>query len=287
MIRIEILMSEIPFDRIVDEVRKTCIEANCLIEEDVASAIRQALDNEESPVGQKILQQILANHEKARETKLPLCQDTGVAVFFVELGQDVRISGGLLEDAINEGVRQGYAEGYLRNSIVSGPLSRRNTGDNTPAVIHYSLIPGVRLKILFCPKGGGSENMSSLAMLRPGDGVDGVRRFVINAVKKGGSHPCPPIIVGVGIGGTFEKCAILAKKALIRPIGSPNPKLELAHLEESFLEEINKLGIGPMGLGGRVTALAVHIETFPCHIASLPVAVNINCHAARHKEILL
>jgi fumarate hydratase subunit alpha len=280
-------MKEVPFDRIVEEVRKTCITANCVIEEDVAAALGQALEKEESPVGQKVLQQVLANHEIAREKQLPLCQDTGVAVFFVELGQDVRVSGGLLADAINEGVRQGYTGGFLRSSMVSNPLNRRNTGDNTPAVIHLSLVPGERLKMLFCPKGGGSENMSTLAMLRPGDGQEGVSRFVVNSVKKAGSHPCPPVIVGVGIGGTFEMCALLAKKALVRPVGSPNPKLELANLEESLLERINKLGIGPMGLGGRVTALAVHIETFPCHIASLPVAVNINCHAARHKEIIL
>ncbi len=280
-------MKVISFNTIVEQVRKACIEANCVIEEDVASAIRQALETEESPAGKKTLEQILANHEVARDKKLPLCQDTGSAVFFVEFGQNVHISGGLLEDAINEGVRQGYADGYLRKSIVSNPLSRRNTGDNTPAVIHFSLAPGERIKIIFCPKGGGSENMSALAMLRPGDGLDGVRRFVVNTVKKAGSNPCPPIIVGVGIGGTFEKCALIAKKALVRPVGSPNPKLELAHIEESFLEAVNKLGIGPMGLGGRVTALAVHIETFPCHIASLPVAVNLNCHAARHKEIIL
>lgn len=280
-------MKEVSFDRIVEAVRKACIEANCVIEEDVASAIRQALDKEESPVGREILKQIIRNHEAARGKGLPLCQDTGSAVFFVQMGQDVRLSGGLLEDAVNEGVRQGYTQGFLRNSMVSNPFTRRNTGDNTPAVIHLSLVAGDRLKIILCPKGGGSENMSALAMLRPGEGVEGVRRFVVNTVKKAGSHPCPPVIVGVGVGGTFEQCAILAKKALIRPVGSPNPKLELAHLEESFLEEINKLGIGPMGLGGRVTALAVHMETFPCHIASLPVAVNINCHAARHKEIVL
>ena len=280
-------MKEIAFDTIVEHVRQACIEANCVIAEDVAQAVQQALNQEESPVGRKILQEILDNHRVARDTKLPLCQDTGTAVFFVEIGQDVRMTGGLLEDAINEGVRQGYAAGFLRNSMAANPLNRKNTEDNTPAVIHFSLTPGERLKIIFCPKGGGSENMSDIAMLRPGDGMEGVLRFVVHTVKKAGSHPCPPVIVGVGIGGNFEKCAILAKKALTRPIGSPNPKLELSHLEVSFLDEINKLGIGPMGLGGRVTALAVHIETFPCHIASLPVAVNINCHAARHKEILL
>jgi fumarate hydratase subunit alpha len=258
-----------------------------VIVEDVTAAIQQALDKEESPISKQVLKEILKNHEVAREKRMPLCQDTGVAVFFVEIGQDVRIAGGLLENAIHEGVRRGYAAGYLRKSMVANPLTRRNTGDNTPAVIHYDLVPGERLKILFCPKGGGSENMSFLAMLKPADGVDGVRKFVVNSVKKAGSNPCPPVVVGVGIGGTFEKCALLAKKALTRPVGSPSPKMELARLEESLLEEINKLGIGSMGLGGRVSALAVHIETYPCHIASLPVAVNLNCHAARHKEIIL
>ncbi len=280
-------MKEIPFDRIVDQVREVCIQANCVIGEDVSSAIRQALRKEESPISQKILRQILENHKVAKEKGLPLCQDTGVAVFFVQLGQDVRISGGLLEDAIHQGVRLGYSEGFLRKSIVANPLTRRNTGDNTPAVIHLSLVPGDQLKITFCPKGGGSENMSAISMLKPADGLSGVRRFVVNAVRKAGSNPCPPVIVGVGIGGTFEQCALMSKRALTRPLGSPNPKLELAHLEESFLEEINKLGIGAMGLGGSITALAVHIETAPCHIASLPVAVNLNCHASRHGEIVL
>jgi fumarate hydratase subunit alpha len=280
-------MKEVAFDTIVEQVSQACIEANCIVENDIAAVIQQALEKEESPISQKVLEQILENHRVAKEKMLPLCQDTGVAVFFVEIGQDVRIVGGLLEDAINEGVRQGYARGFLRKSMVSNPLTRRNTGDNTPAVIHLSLVPGQSLKIIFCPKGGGSENMSALAMLTPADGEQGVRRFVIDTVKKAGSNSCPPVIVGVGIGGTFEQSAILAKKALTRPIGSPNAKLELARMEETLLEDINKLGIGSMGLGGRVTALAVHIETFPCHIASLPVAVNFNCHAARHKEIKL
>lgn len=280
-------MREISFDKIVESVRGICIDANCIIAEDVASAIRHALEKEESPISKKALEVILANHETAKAKQMPLCQDTGVAVFFIEIGQDVRIVGGVLTDAVNEGVRQGYADGYLRKSIVANPLTRRNTGDNTPAVIHYDLVPGDRLKVLFCPKGGGSENMSFLSMMKPADGIEGVRKVVVAAVKKAGSNPCPPVIVGVGIGGTFEKCALLAKKALTRPLGSPSPKMELARLEESLLEEINKLGIGSMGLGGRVTALAVHIETFPCHIASLPVAVNLNCHAARRKEIIL
>ncbi len=280
-------MREIPIEIIVEQVKAACIHANCVIEEDVATAIRQALKREESPISKQVLEQILRNHEIARSRRVPVCQDTGLAVFFVEMGQDVRITGGLFEDAINEGVRRGYAEGYLRKSVVGNPLSRQNTGDNTPAVIHLSLVPGNQLKIIFCPKGAGGENMSALAMLKPADGLEGVRRFVLATVRKAGSNPCPPIVAGVGIGGTFEKCALLAKKALMRPVGSPHPKLEMANLEVSLLEEINKLGIGSMGLGGRVTALAVHIETAPCHIASLPVAVNLNCHASRHKEVVL
>ena len=280
-------MREIPCDKIVEAVRGACISANCDVREDVASALETALEKEASPVGREVLRQILANHEAARRERLPLCQDTGTAVFFVELGQDVRITGGLLREAIDQGVREGYGQGYLRPSMVGSPLTRRNTGDNTPAVVHLELVPGENLKILFCPKGGGSENMSGLTMLRPADGLDGVRRAVVNTVKRAGSNPCPPVIVGVGIGGTFETCALLAKKALLRPIGRPHPKLEIATLEESLLEAVNRLGIGPMGLGGTVTALAVHVETHPCHIASLPVAVNLNCHAARHQEILL
>ncbi len=280
-------MREIPVESIVEQVKTACIEANCVIEEDVATAIRQALKKEESPISQQVLQQILKNHDIARSRRVPLCQDTGLAVFFVEMGQDVRITGGLFEEAVNEGVRQGYAEGYLRKSLVANPLNRQNTGDNTPAIVHLSLVPGNQLKMIFCPKGAGGENMSALAMLKPGDGLKGVRRFVVATVRKAGSNACPPVIVGVGIGGSFEKCALLAKKALTRRVGSPHPKLEMANLEVSLLEEINKLGIGSMGLGGRVTALAVHIETAPCHIASLPVAVNLNCHASRHKEVVL
>ena len=280
-------MKEIDFDTIVKQVGTACIEANCVIQEDVASVIQTALEKEESPISRTILEQILKNHDLAREKMLPLCQDSGMPVVFVEMGQDVRIVGGLLEDAISEGVRRGYAEGGLRHSVVANPLTRRSAGDNAPAVIHMSHVPGERLKILVSPKGAGSENMGGLGMLSPDEGEAGVRRFVINLVKRAGSNPCPPVIIGVGIGGTFEQCALLATKALTRPIGSPNPKLELAHLEESLLEEVNKLGIGAMGLGGRVTALAVHIETFPCHAASLPVAVDFNCHAARRKEIVL
>jgi fumarate hydratase subunit alpha len=207
-------------------------------------------------------------------------------VFFVEVGQDLRIKNGFLTDAINEGVRKGYKEGYLRKSVVD-PLTRRNTGDNTPAIIYTEVVPGDKLKISFMPKGAGSENMSAIRMLRPTEGIEGIREFVLECVKKAGANPCPPIVVGVGIGGTFEKAAVMAKKSLLRYIGSPNPKLELAALEEELLKAVNRTGIGPEGLGGKVTAMAVHIESHPCHIASLPVAVNINCHAARHKTITL
>jgi fumarate hydratase subunit alpha len=215
-----------------------------------------------------------------------MCQDTGFAVFFVELGEAVHIIDGSLIDALNEGVRQGYGEGYLRKSICH-PFTRKNTGDNTPAVIHVDLVPGDRLKIIFAPKGGGSENMSRVTMLRPSDGKKGIKDFVVTRVKESGANPCPPTVVGVGIGGTFEKAALLAKKALLRPLGSASPDPELAAFEQEIFEAINNLGIGPQGFGGRTTSLAVHIELFPCHIASLPVAVNINCHAHRHKEVIL
>jgi fumarate hydratase subunit alpha len=230
---------------------------------------------------------LLKNADIARSEDVPMCQDTGFAVVFVELGQDVHIEGGALEDAINEGVRRGYTEGYLRKSIVGHPLERVNTGDNTPAVIHLKLVPGNKMKITVAPKGGGSENMSGIKMLKPAEGVEGVKKFVLDTVKAAGPNPCPPIIVGVGIGGTFEKCALLAKEALLRPVGTPSHRPEIARLERELLDEINSTGIGPQGLGGRFTALAVHIEIYPVHIASLPVAVNINCHASRHKEIVL
>jgi len=219
---------------------------------------------------------------------MPICQDTGFAVFFIEMGEDVRITGGGFEEAIYEGVRQGYREGYLRKSIVDDPLfERKNTKDNTPPIIHLRLVPGDRIKIVFAPKGGGSENMSEVKMMVPADGEEGVKRFVVDRVRRSGGNPCPPVIVGVGIGGTFEHVAYLAKKALLRPVDSHHPDPRFAKLEDEILEEINKLGIGPMGLGGRTTALAVHIETHPCHIASMPVAVNMQCHAARHKEAII
>ncbi len=268
-------------------VAELCQKANYELGEDVLVAFKQALDTEISLTGKDILQQLLENARIAREEAVPMCQDTGFAVVFLEMGQEVAITGGDLYDAVNEGVRRGYLEGYLRKSIVDHPLLRRNTGDNTPAVIHTRIVPGDKLKIIVAPKGGGSENMSGLRMLKPAEGVEGVRKFVLEQVKAAGPNPCPPIVVGVGIGGTFEKAALLAKEALLRPLGQPSPDPEIARLEKELLEAINNLGIGPQGLGGRTTALAVHIEVFPCHIASLPVAVNINCHASRHKEAIL
>lgn len=279
-------MREVPVEKISEAVRDLAIRSNIELGEDVIAAFERALEQEESPTGKEILRRLIENAKIAREQRIPMCQDTGFAVVFVELGQDVRIVGGSLKDAITEGVRRGYEEGYLRKSICHC-ITRKNTGDNTPPVIHFDIVPGDKLKIVFAPKGGGSENMSRVTMLTPAVGIDGVRDFVIQRVKESGPNPCPPTIVGVGIGGTIEQAAILAKKALLRPLGSENPDEELRALEKDWLERINRLGIGPQGLGGRITSLAVHINMMPCHIASLPVAVNIQCHAARHKEIEL
>jgi fumarate hydratase subunit alpha len=270
---------------IVKKVRDACMSANFELGEDVVAALKRAREGEESPLGEEILEQLLENARIAQEEKIALCQDTGFAVCFVELGDEVKVRGGNLVEAINEGVRQGYKEGYLRKSICH-PFTRKNTGDNTPAIVHVNLIPGDQLKIIVAPKGGGSENMSRVTMLKPSDGIEGIKEFVVERVRQSGANPCPPIVIGVGIGGTFEKAALIAKKALLRPIGSVNPDPELAELEKELLLKINNLGIGPQGLGGRTTALAVHVEMHPCHIASLPVAVNINCHASRHKEIV-
>ncbi len=272
---------------ITSEVARLCMEANYFLGEDVLEALRQGMAGEESPVGREVFGQLLENADIARREQVPMCQDTGMATFFVELGQDVHITGGDLEEAINEGVRRGYREGHLRKSVVGHPLKRKNTGDNTPVVIHIRVVPGDRLKIVFAPKGAGSENMSALKMLKPSEGVEGVKEFVLATVKAAGPNSCPPIIVGVGIGGNFEKCALLAKKALLREVGSPNPLPDIAALEEDLLRRINDLGIGPQGLGGRITALAVHAEVYATHIASLPVAVNLSCHAYRHKEVVL
>ncbi len=280
-------MRQITAAEITERVAVMCQEANIYLGEDVMEALKSSLELEESATGKEVLQQLIENVEIARNEQIPACQDTGFAVFFVEWGQDIALTGGTLEEAINEGVRRGYQEGYLRKSIVKDPLNRVNTGDNTPAVIHVTMVPGDKLKISFAPKGGGSENMSAVKMLKPSDGVDGVVNFVVNHVREAGPNPCPPIVVGVGIGGTFDKVAVLAKKALFRHVGEPSPYPFYADLEQRILEEINKLGIGPQGFGGRITALAVHIEMYPCHIASMPAAVNINCHAARHMEIVI
>lgn len=280
-------MKEIDAQRVIDAVKDLCVAANCDLSEDVLTAIKNAQEKEESPVGKEILKLLIENAEVARSEKLPICQDTGVAVVFVELGDEVKIVNGDIRTAINEGVKRGYTEGYLRKSMVKSPLNRVNTGDNTPAIIHFEPVKGDKLKITILPKGGGSENMSQLKMLTPSEGVEGVKKFVIETVKRAGSNPCPPIVVGVGIGGNFEYAPLLAKKALLREVGKHNPDPEIAKLEEELLELINRTGIGPQGLGGRVTALAVNIETHPCHITALPVAVNIECHAHRHKEVVL
>jgi fumarate hydratase subunit alpha len=280
-------MREIHVEEIRDTIARMCVDATYNLGADVLTAFDRALETEAPQSGAKeILELLKENARVAREEHIPVCQDTGIAVFFVEIGQDLRIKNGFIEDAINEGVRKGYREGYLRKSVVD-PITRKNTGDNTPAVIYTELVPGDKLKISFMPKGAGSENMSAVRMLRPTEGVEGIRQFVLECVQKAGANPCPPIVVGVGIGGTFEKAALLAKKALARSVGSPNAKLDLARLEQDLLKAVNRTGIGPEGLGGKVTAMAVHVESFPCHIASLPVAVNINCHAARHKTIIL
>ena len=279
-------MREIRADEIKRAVKKLCMDANYYLPQDVIDALRKGYEREVSPIGKDILKKILKNIEVAGKQKLPLCQDTGVAVFFIDLGQEVKIVGKSLEDAINEGVREGYSEGYLRKSMVADPLfDRTNTKDNTPCIMHIRIVRGNKLRIVFVPKGGGAENMSRVAMLKPADGVKGVKRFVIQTVEEAGPNPCPPLIVGVGIGGDFEEVSLLAKRALLRKIGQHNPDARYAELEDELLVEINRLGIGPQGLGGRITALAVNIEHFPCHIASLPVAVNLQCHAARHKEV--
>ncbi len=281
-------MREIDCKQITETVSNLFQEACLYLPDDVLASLNRARANEESPVAQDVLDRILDNTKVAVKEKIPLCQDTGVALVFLELGQDVHITGGDLYSAINEGVRQGYQKGYLRKSMASQPFSARvNTKDNTPAVIHTDIVPGDRLKIIAMPKGGGGENMTRLAMLSPSAGRQGIIDFVVKAVDEAGSNPCPPVIVGVGIGGTAEKTLMLAKKAMLREVGKPNPDAEVAELEKELLKRVNNLGIGPMGYGGRVTALAVHVEVFPSHIASLPVAVNLQCHSARHKEAIL
>ncbi len=281
-------MREINVEQISKTVEKLCIESNYYLPQDVKKALQDALDKEESPLAKDILEDILKNQEIARTNNVPICQDTGLAVIFLELGQEVRLVGGDLNEAIDEGVRRGYKNGYLRKSAVDDPfIVRKNTGDNTPAIIHTKIVPGDKIKLILAPKGGGSENMSALAMLKPSDGVKGIKKFVLDTVDKANSNPCPPIIVGIGVGGTIEKTTLIAKQALLRTVGEHNSNLEIAKLEDELLMEINKLGIGPQGFGGRTTALAVHIETFPAHIASMPVAINIQCHVARHKEAII
>ena len=279
-------MREIHIEEIRDSIAQICIDAAYNLSDDVLMAFDRAIETETAPGAKEIIELLKENARIAREDRIPLCQDTGIAIFFVEIGQDLRIKNGFIVDAINEGVLNGYKQGYLRKSV-EDPITRKNTGDNTPAIIYTELVPGDKLKISFMPKGAGSENMSVIRMLRPTEGVEGIKNFVLECVQKAGANPCPPVVIGVGIGGDFEKAAVIAKKALLRPVGSPNPRLELASFEEALLKAVNKTGIGPEGLGGKVTAMAVHVESFPCHIASLPVAVNINCHAARHKTIVL
>jgi fumarate hydratase subunit alpha len=279
---------EIEAVKITREVARMCQEANFFLGEDVKAALQKGRDTDKSDVAKQVLDQILQNAEIAATERIPLCQDTGLAVIFVDLGQDAHITGGDLYTAIEDGVRQGYEEGYLRKSVVLQPFSARvNTKDNTPAVIHTRIVASDQIKITVAPKGGGSENMSRVTVLKPAQGRSGVIDFVVNTVAEAGSNPCPPLIVGVGIGGTIEQTALIAKRSLLREVGKPNPDPEIAELEAELLMRINASGVGPQGFGGTTTALAVHVETFPAHIASMPVAVNIQCHSARHKEAVL
>ena len=275
-------MRTIPVSQITDAVKEMCIEANLFLTKDMEEALKQAQKSEEAPLGRSVLDQLCQNLQIAGEDSIPICQDTGMAVVFLEVGQEVHFEGGVLEDAVNEGIRRGYTEGCLRKSVVSEPLIRENTKDNTPGVIHYSIVPGDRVKITVAPKGFGSENMSRIFMLKPADGEEGVKNAVLTAVKEAGPNACPPMVVGVGIGGTFEKCALLAKQALTRPLDQRSEIPWVRVMEEELLERINRSGIGPGGLGGTTTALGVNINTYPTHIAGLPVAVNICCHVNRH-----
>ncbi|MCM1251339.1 MAG: fumarate hydratase [Clostridium sp.] len=275
-------MRTIDVTEITENIRQMCIEANHFLTEDMKKAMENAADAEKSPLGKQILCQLQDNLKIAGEDMIPICQDTGMAVVFIEIGQDVHFTGSLLEDAIHEGVRRGYIEGYLRKSVVKDPIIRENTKDNTPAIIHYEMTAGENVKITVAPKGFGSENMSRVFMLKPADGIEGVKDAILTAVKEAGPNACPPMVVGVGIGGTFEKCALMAKKALTRPVNEHSAIPYVKELEEEMLDKINKTGIGPGGLGGTTTALAVNINTYPTHIAGLPVAVNICCHVNRH-----
>ena len=276
-------MREIHISKIIDTVKELCIEANYYLSNDVKRALCNAKENETWPLAENILDQIILNSDIAKNENMPICQDTGMACIFIDIGQDVHIVGGLLDDAINEGVRRGYEEGFLRKSVVKDPINRINTKDNTPAIIYYNMVAGDKIKITVAPKGFGSENMSRIKMLKPSDGLQGVKDFIIETVKLAGPNPCPPIVIGVGIGGTFDKAAYLAKKALIRPLDKRNEDKFYSDLEEELLDTINKLGIGPQGFGGKTTAIGLNIETMPTHIAGMPCAVNINCHVTRHK----
>lgn len=275
-------MKTIQVAEITKTIREMCIEANHFLTPDMDKALKQACESEKSSLGKQVLNQLQENLTIAGEDMIPICQDTGMAVVFMEIGQEVHFEGGVLEDAINEGIRQGYVDGFLRKSVVKDPLERENTKDNTPGIIHYSIVPGDQVKITVAPKGFGSENMSRVFMLKPADGMEGVKNAIITAVKDAGPNACPPMVVGVGIGGTFEKCAIMAKQALTRPVDQPSTIPYVAQMEKELLETINKSGIGPGGLGGTTTALAVNINTYPTHIAGLPVAINICCHVNRH-----
>lgn len=279
-------MRIIKSSQITEIVRDMCIKANIYLGEDVVESLKENKEKENSELGKNILNILIKNCKIAKEKQMPICQDTGMAVFFVSIGQDVHVEGKNISDAINEGVKQGYEDGFLRKSVVT-PINRKNTQDNTPAIIHYDIVEGDKITIEFAPKGFGSENMSKMKMLKPSDGIKGIQNFIIDTVKEAGPNPCPPIVVGVGIGGTIEKCAQIAKKSLLRDIGEHNKDENIKNLEIQILKEINNLGIGPQGLGGNTTALAVNIETFPTHIAGLPVVVNINCHAARHKKAII
>ncbi|MCD6216973.1 fumarate hydratase [bacterium] len=276
-------------DEIINVVKKMCIEANCIVPDDMLDVFKKFRETEKSPIGRETLDQIIENARIGKDENMPTCQDTGLAIFFVEIGSDIEIDGGLhkLEEYINEGTRQGYEEGYLRKSVVEHPYKRVNTKDNTPAIIYYKPVAGDKLKIKFTSKGGGSENMSKVNMMKPADGREGIKKWIVEAVTIAGANPCPPTVLGIGIGGNFEKAAIMAKEALFRNIGERHPDPDIAALEEEILEEVNKTGVGPQGLGGSTTSLEVFINYAPCHIASMPVALNINCHAQRHREVEL
>ena len=277
---------EITAEEITSTIRQLCIEANTILGDEVVEALKKGLEREESKSGKDIFRQLLDNAKIAEQEGIPLCQDTGMVVVFIEMGQDIHIVNGELNQSINEGVRQGYRDGYLRASTLD-PLVRKNFGDNTPAIIHVEIVPGDKLKLTVVPKGFGGENMSRVALLTPASGMEGIKEFVLQTVEKAGANPCPPVIVGVGIGGTLEKAAFIAKKSLLRTIGQRHPDHQIAMLEQELLDKINRLGIGPQGLGGNITALDVHIETYPTHIAGLPIAVNLQCNCHRHKEAVL